>query len=256
MQNNNFLRLFVGQNLVKLSTTASTNSYLKELLSKSEPLSEGTVILADDQFAGRGQTGNSWFSSPGQNLTFSLLLNPRFLSVQQQFDLNKAISLALWDVLSPVLGPELKIKWPNDILFRDKKIAGILIENIIQGSSWKHAIIGIGLNVNQTDFPSELAQANSIKKILQRDCDLNRLLDDLCKAIEVRYLSLKAGKHELLKQQYLQALYRFEEQANFKVQGDLKSGKITGIGPNGLLQVYMDGELKEFGFKEIAFILD
>ncbi len=256
LQNNNFLRLFVGQNLVKLSAVASTNSYLKDLLSKSEPLPEGTVIMADDQFAGRGQMGNAWFSEAGLNLTFSILLNPKFIRIHQQFDLNKAISLALWDVLNPILGPELKIKWPNDILFGDQKIAGVLIENILQGNSWKHAIIGIGLNVNQLIFPSNLPTATSIKKILQTDCDLNLLLADLCKAVEVRYLALKAGKNETLHRDYLQALYRFQEKANFGVNGEIKSGRITGISPSGSLCVNINGDDREFGFKEITFITD
>lgn len=256
LQNNNFLRLFVGQNLVKLSTVASTNSYLKDLLSKSEPLAEGTVIMADDQFAGRGQMGNSWFSEPGLNLTLSILLNPKFMGIHQQFDLNKAISLALWDVLNPMLGPELKIKWPNDLLFGDQKIAGVLIENILQGSTWKHAIIGIGLNVNQLHFPSDLPKAVSIKNILQTDCDLSLLLDDLCKAVEVRYLALKAGKNEKLHRDYLQALYRLEAEANFGVNGEIKSGKITGVSPSGSLCVNINGDDREFGFKEITFITD
>ncbi|MFM6976020.1 MAG: biotin--[acetyl-CoA-carboxylase] ligase [Sphingobacteriaceae bacterium] len=235
---------------------ASTNSYLKELLSNSAPAAEGTVILADEQFAGRGQINNSWHSEKGKNLTFSILLNPGFLAIKQQFELNKAISLAVADVLTINLGQGFKIKWPNDILFGSKKIAGILIENIIQGNRWKHAIIGIGLNVNQTHFPPELNKAISIKNILQTDCDLNQLLADLCKAVEVRYLQLKAGKLAALHQDYLNALYKFEENSAFRLNGALKNGKITGISPIGLLQVDLAGEAREFGLKEIEFVID
>ncbi|MHB1178435.1 MAG: biotin--[acetyl-CoA-carboxylase] ligase, partial [Daejeonella sp.] len=114
MQNNTFSGLFVGQNLIKLKEVSSTNSFLKDALSKSTPLLEGTVIMADKQFAGRGQTNNVWMSEPGQNLTFSILLNPSFLQIDKQFELNKAISLALNDVLRNYTGDQALIKWPND----------------------------------------------------------------------------------------------------------------------------------------------
>ena len=230
--------------------------YLKELLSKSTPLNEGTVILADEQFAGRGQISNSWHSEAGKNLTFSILLNPGFLAVNQQFELNKAVSLAMADVLAPRLGKGLKIKWPNDILFGSQKIAGILVENIIQGSRWKHAIIGIGLNVNQTEFPAGLEQAASIKNILQTDCNLEELLADLCRAVEARYLQVKAGKFDRLHRDYLDALFRFEEDNTFRLNGALKKGKITGISPEGLLQLELEGEARQFGFKEIEFVIE
>lgn len=256
MQNNTFPGLFVGHNLVKLSAVASTNSYLKDLLSKSEPLPEGTVIMADEQFAGRGQISNSWHSQAGKNLTFSILLNPGAQAPEKQFELNKVISLGVYDALKPLLGESLKIKWPNDILVANRKIGGILIENIIQGQRWKHAVIGIGLNVNQTEFPAELNLATSIKNILHTDCDLNQPLADICKAVEVRYLQLKAGKLALLHQDYLKALYKLEEYSTFLVDGELKTGKITGISPIGLLQIELDGQVKEFGFKEITFVIN
>ena len=211
--------------------------------------------MAEDQFAGRGQIDNTWHSEAGKNLTFSLLLNPTFLNLNQQFNLNKVISLALSDVLLPLLGPELKVKWPNDILFGNKKIAGVLIENIVQGSRWKHAVVGIGLNVNQVEFPDGLP-AISIKNILQSDCDLTRLLGDLCKAVEIRYLQLKAGKSELLHRDYLSSLYKFKEFGNFRFNGEVHRGKISGISPQGLLQVDLEQGCREFGFKEITFIID
>lgn len=254
LQNNTFSGLFVGQKIVKLSSTASTNSYLKDLLSKSEPLPEGTVIMAEEQLAGRGQMGNSWYSEAGKNLHFSLLLKPSFLNLSQQFELNKAVSLALYDTLEPLLGPDLKIKWPNDLLYRDQKLCGILVENLLQGSKWKHAVVGIGLNVNHDQFPAELPQAISLKNILHSDADLESLLADLCKALEVRYLQLKSAKFERLHQDYLKALYKFEEWEIFRLKEESREGKITGISTQGLLQVDFGSEKLEFGFKEIAFV--
>lgn len=257
MQNNTFPALFIGQNLVKLSSVASTNNYLKECLSNSEPLLEGAVILADEQFAGRGQIENTWHSEPGKNLTFSLLLQPNFLPIGQQFDLNKVVSLAIIDTLKPHFGDLVSIKWPNDILVETKKIAGVLIENSVQGSRWKHAVVGIGLNVNQTTFPAELgSRATSIKTILHTDCDLNKLLADLCKALEVRYLQLRSGKFEQLHREYLQHLFKFGQQSYFKVAEQVFEAQITGVGAGGLLELRTTEGMQTFGFKEIAFVFD
>src|SRR5690606_25093723 len=126
--------------------------YLKNELSKSTPLHEGTVIMAVDQYAGKGQQGTVWQSEPGKNLTFSLLLTPFFLSPKHQFRLTVAVSVALVRALATLLGERVAIKWPNDLYVGDRKIGGMLIENILQGPRWKSAIIGIGLNVNQTVF--------------------------------------------------------------------------------------------------------
>ncbi|HEY5325424.1 MAG TPA: biotin--[acetyl-CoA-carboxylase] ligase, partial [Mucilaginibacter sp.] len=115
MQNNIFSGLFVGQNFITLNEVDSTNNFLKELLSNSKPLMEGTVIMAVNQFAGRGQQQNGWYATPGKNLTFSIFLKPHFLQVINQFDLIRVISLGVFDAISPLLGDKLKIKWPNDI---------------------------------------------------------------------------------------------------------------------------------------------
>jgi len=256
LQNNTFSALFIGQNLVKLSSVASTNNYLKELVSNSGPLAEGTVIMADHQFAGKGQLQNVWESEAGKNLTISILLKPTFLGIEQQFELNKAVSLALLDVLTPLLGDTVSIKWPNDILVADKKIAGILIENSVQGSRWKQAVVGIGLNVNQTQFSPNLTRATSIKNILHRDCDLNSVLADLCVALEKRYLQVRAQKFEHLHRDYLQHLFKFGEQSKFRVGDAVIEAEISGVSPSGLLELHTSTGTQTFGFKEIAFCFD
>ncbi|HZX59878.1 MAG TPA: biotin--[acetyl-CoA-carboxylase] ligase, partial [Mucilaginibacter sp.] len=125
-------------------------------MSNSKPLPDGTVIMADDQHAGRGQQNNRWHSEPGKNLTFSLLLRPSFLSVTRQFDLTRAVSMGIIEALRPFLGEKLKIKWPNDIYYEDRKMGGILIENTLQSNQIKNSVIGIGLNINQEAFPAEI----------------------------------------------------------------------------------------------------
>ena len=254
MQSNNFLGLFVGQNTITLNAVDSTNNYLKQLMTKSEPVPEGTVILAVEQSAGRGQLGNSWHSETGKNLTFSILLNPTFLPIEQQFQLNKAISLALNDVLSNYFNTSTKIKWPNDSFIGKNKIGGMLIENSIQGSLLKHAIIGIGLNVNQARFPPTLKNVTSFCQILHQQFDLKNLLREICQAIEARYLQLRAGKHSEINAEYLNKLYGLNEWRNYCVQGAIKNGKISGVNAIGALEVEIDNQITAFGLKEIVFI--
>ena len=255
LQNNTFSGLFVGQNIVTLSRVESTNTYLKKELSKSAPFPEGTVIMAEEQFAGRGQSNNIWISEPRKNLTFSILLNPDFISPHKHFVLNKAVCVAINDVLSDIIGPAVKIKWPNDIYVNNKKLGGILIENIVQGSLWKHSVVGIGINVNQSDFPETLTNVTSIKKILQHDYDLKKLLDEICRAVELRYLQIKEGKHEYLHQEYLGRLYLMNELALFSVKNAKKQGTIKGVTEDGLLEVLFADGCRAFDLKEITFLI-
>ena len=255
MQNNIFSGLFVGQNLITLKEVDSTNTFLKNLVSNSKPLPEGTVIMAESQYAGRGQQQNGWHSQAGKNLTFSLLLNPSFLPVTQQFDLTRVISLGVFNALEALLGDRLKIKWPNDIYYGDKKLGGILIENLLQGSLIKQAVIGIGINVNQLEFPDWVPNPISINQILQQDYDLQLLLSQICRHIEAWYLKLRAGKTELIREAYLNSMYWLNETHLFRSNGDVFSGKIKNIENNGLLVVNNNIETEfKFTFKEIEFL--
>ncbi|MBC8053602.1 MAG: biotin--[acetyl-CoA-carboxylase] ligase [Sphingobacteriaceae bacterium] len=254
MQNNTFSRLFVGQNVVTLKQVDSTNNFLKNELAKSTPLCEGTVILAEEQFAGRGQANNTWYSEPGKNLTFSLLLSPAFLNPEKQFLLNKSLSIAINDTLTTIIGNKAKIKWPNDIYYDNDKLGGVLIENILRGNSIKYSIIGIGLNINQTQFRSDIKNVTSLKKILHRDYDIKDVLYQLCSSIEQRYLQLRAGSAELIDRDYLKGLYKLNENHRFRIGGKEREGVIKGISENGSLEVLIDGELRRYGFKEIVFV--
>ncbi|MBP8067718.1 MAG: biotin--[acetyl-CoA-carboxylase] ligase [Pedobacter sp.] len=255
MQNNTFSTLFVGQNLIKLSAVDSTNNFLKSLVSNSEPLPEGTVIMADHQFAGRGQQHNKWVVEPGKNLTFSLLLKPTFLPLNHQFLLNMAVSIALNAALTPYLGPDLTIKWPNDVYFKNQKIGGVLIENSIVGNDIKTAIIGIGINVNQRYFEGELThKATSVFQILQKDVNLMELLAEVCKELEHLYLQLRAGKHTKIRKVYVEKLYQLNKLAYYQKNGEVFEGIIRGVSDIGLLKMETDSGDQEFNFKEIAFL--
>lgn len=254
MQNNTFSRLFVGQNFITLREVDSTNNYLKNELTKSTPLPEGTVIMADHQYAGRGQLNNTWHSEAGKNLTFSLLLCPSFLNIDNQFILNKALSIAINEFLSQFIGNHLNIKWPNDIYYKDDKLGGILIENILQGSKWKYAIVGIGLNINQTMFPNEVKDVTSLCKILHTDYDLQKLLFQLCSYIEINYLKLKASKVDEINAKYLNKLYRLNEWHFYKASNEVIKGKIIGVDNRGCLLMETTKAIRTFDLKEIEFL--
>ncbi|WP_432714008.1 biotin--[acetyl-CoA-carboxylase] ligase [Pedobacter sp.] len=256
MQNNIFSTLFIGQNLITLSSVDSTNNYLKQLVSNSEPLPEGTVIMAEDQFAGRGQQGNIWQSAPGKNLTFSIYLKPVFLPLHQQFLLNMAVSNALNDALTHFLGPGVKIKWPNDVYYNHQKLGGVLIENQISGQTYKTGIIGIGLNVNQLEFTGDLnSRVTSITRILHKNVNLIELLAVLCSHIESQYLKLKANHFHSLQEAYLKNLFWFQEKGKFRHDGLIIEGVITGVSEQGLLMISSGGVEKAYQFKEIEFLI-
>ncbi|WP_240663202.1 biotin--[acetyl-CoA-carboxylase] ligase [Mucilaginibacter limnophilus] len=239
---------------MSLKEVDSTNTFLKNVLSNSKPVPDGTVIMAEAQYAGRGQQQNGWHAEPGKNLTFSLLLNPVFLSISQQFDLNRAISLGVHYALKPILGEPLSIKWPNDIYYDDYKLGGILIENILSGEKIKHSVIGIGINVNQDEFPPHVPNPVSVKQILHSDYDLRQLLLEICGGIEAYYLKLKAGRTDELRSGYLDILYGLNESRNYKSNDSVFEGTIKNVTPEGLLVVNTLNGDKLFGLKEIEFL--
>ena len=246
--------LFVGKVLHQFDSLPSTNLYAQELLSKNKP-SEGTVILAFDQPKGRGQIGNKWESKAGKNLTFSIILYPRFLPVRKQFLLNQAISLSVFDTLHKYIPEGLTIKWPNDLYVFDKKITGILIQNSIKGSTLQSAIIGIGLNVNQKDFRNA-PNPTSLSLEIGKESKLKNILAELLFHLEVRYLQLKSGNIEQIQNDYLIHLFRFGKEYEFKrPDGIIFKGIIQGITAIGKLIVKTEGGKEEFGFKEIKYVV-
>lgn len=224
-------------------------------MSNSAPLPEGTVIMADYQFAGRGQQENSWHSEAGLNLTFSIYLNPSFLPIGKQFLLNMAVSVGIRDALAVFLGDQLKVKWPNDLYYKSQKLGGILIENILSGMKYKASIIGIGINVNQQILnPALLNKATSMGKILQRDVNLIELLGLLCAHIEGQYLKLKSGNLNNLQQNYLSGLYKFKQNGLYRHLGETFEGKIIDVTETGLLVIQSGHTEKQYNFKEVEFL--
>ncbi|TKC04917.1 biotin--[acetyl-CoA-carboxylase] ligase [Pedobacter frigoris] len=255
MQNNTFSTLFVGQNLIRLSAVDSTNNFLKEMVSKSEPLPEGTVIMADNQFAGRGQQENTWHATAGLNLTFSIFFKPAFLPINKQFMLNIAVSIGVRKALQQIVPQGIKVKWPNDIYFGDRKLGGILIENTLSGNCYKSSIVGIGINVNQEEFnPDQVKRATSLCKILQADVNLIDLLGQICGSIEAEYFKLKSGNYTALLTEYLKGLYRFNEEAAYREGLIIFKGRIRDVTETGQLIIEVEGRNKSYNFKEIEFL--
>lgn len=227
------------------------------MVSKSEPLPEGTVIMADNQFAGRGQQENVWHATAGLNLTFSIFFKPVFLPIDKQFMLNIAVSTGINKALQQIVPEGIKIKWPNDIYFGDRKLGGILIENTLSGNCYKSSIVGIGINVNQGEFGGDHSKkAISLCKILQADVNLIELLRDICKGIEVEYLKLKSGNYSVLLSEYIKGLYKFNEEAAYRQGPVVFKGRIVDVTELGQLILEAGGNFKRFNFKEIEFLND
>lgn len=241
--------LFTGQSLVYVPECHSTNAEAARMLQTNPATAEGSVVVTDNQTAGRGQRGNTWESEPGKNLTFSLVLKPVFLLAKDQFKLNMAISLALYDYLHKQV-PNASIKWPNDMMLDNQKTCGILIENQISGQTIQHSIVGIGLNVNQKSFALSTATSLAIKK--GYDFILNDVLTELLQCIEGRYLQLRSGI--ALKEEYLRALYGAGEARRFQSGEEVFDGMITGVDAIGRLEVAVSGCKRYFDLKEIKFL--
>ncbi|MBX2897046.1 MAG: biotin--[acetyl-CoA-carboxylase] ligase [Cyclobacteriaceae bacterium] len=210
---------------------------------------EGTVVITDNQYSGRGQRGNLWVTEPGMNLTFSVLLKPN-LKADQQFVLAQAIALAVADyVKTKITG--VKIKWPNDILVNDKKICGMLIESSLSGSIVQFSIAGIGLNINQTWFQS--ARATSLKLLTNKEFDLAIELHHLLAAIEKQYLRLREGAIADIQRAYEQNLYRLGERHEFKTKHERFKGAIKSVDAQGRLVITTEAGEHAFDLKEIRF---
>jgi BirA family biotin operon repressor/biotin-[acetyl-CoA-carboxylase] ligase len=216
---------------------------------------DGTIVITADQTAGRGQRGNTWEALPGQNITCSIILKPEFLNATEQFKLNIAISLGIYDFLSKYLPENLKIKWPNDIYIGDRKIGGVLIENTLSGNRIAYSIIGIGLNINQLSFEDAHSRAISLRLATQNidEFDIRNLIEELCVSIEKYYFQLKNGLHSEQKKAYLEILYRYQEKHFFRKNEEKFLGKIVGVAPTGHLMIEANDKVEYFDFKEVSF---
>ncbi len=240
----------LGKKVIFLPQCHSTNEEAQKLL-KSGDFIVGTTVISQHQTGGKGQRGNSWESEPGRNALFSVILDASFIPIKESFRLHMLTSLALHDTLFPILGKNLKIKWPNDIYYKNQKLSGILIENIIAKRNLEHSVIGIGININQEAFTSP--QATSIKEITQLDHEVNEVIEDLLCSLEARIKRLKGHPMDTLRREYERKMYRLGEVAKYTDPEGAFHGTIKGIDPSGKLQIEKDGRTALYDFQEVSF---
>ncbi len=241
--------------LIKINATESTNTYLKDL-SRSTRLKDATVVVTSHQSKGRGQQGASWFSEDEKSLTFSLYKVFEDVSVINSYYISMAVALGITEILKSFNLPDVKVKWPNDIMSRNKKCGGVLIENFLQNNNIKASVIGVGLNVNNLAFV-ELPHATSMRLASGQIFTISELLDKvICNILKKLHL-LETRQFELLHKQYHNTLFAMDMMRVFEDIHQIKfNGIIKGVTNKGFLQVFLDsGELKLFALKELKFCL-
>lgn len=239
---------------IHLEQIDSTNAYLQR--QQSEHDIRNWVVSTDEQTAGKGMGSNGWESEVGKNLTFSLALDMGFLPAERQFLLSEAVPLGIIEVLDTLLPSEkLSIKWPNDIYFENRKLAGILINSTIKANMMDISIIGIGLNVNQMKFQDWPTHPISLKMVTGKEYDLKPLLEQIAERILIKVQQLQSTPTSIEKD-YLKRLFRYRTWADYEVEGKVLRLFMTGIDSFGRLQL-LDTENKPYCFdiKEIRFII-
>jgi len=232
----------------------STNNYaMAKVHAGMAP--EGTIFFAYEQWAGKGQRGKSWSSLPGENIIISAVLEPVFLSVTRQFPLSACVALACHDLYSRyVPSGQSSIKWPNDLYWRDRKAGGILIESICKGNDWLFAIVGIGININQVQFPDNIKNAISLKQIIGKTMKTDELAKELCGFIEKRYDELKEQKADQLLNRYNQLLYKRNQPVKLKKGNIIFETTVKEVTSQGQLLTF-DAIERSFGFGEVEWIM-
>jgi len=246
--------MIIGHTVLHFSTLTSSNVFALDYIAKNSPI-EGTVIKTDYQSEGQGQIGRKWFSDAEKNLLFSIIMKPRFIEPKNQFYFNQAISVAIRSTLEEVIkDSSVLIKWPNDIYIDKKKVAGILIQNTINKSVINYSVVGIGLNVNQKNFPSDLPNPTSLVLELGQKLDRDELLQNIFQSIEHQYLKLRAGKVEEISNEYQQYLLGINQKLNFKDAESQFSAVLKGTDKDGRLLLLKEDQKCYYTFGEITYL--
>ncbi len=246
--------LYFYMRIIKVNAIDSTNSFVRKFYEGSRDF-EPVCVRAISQTAGRGQRGSNWLSKAGENLTFSILYPQYKLNISRHFLLSATISLAVLEVLKTLEIPELKVKWPNDILSAKQKIGGILIENIVKTEGIVASIIGIGLNINQSNFEG-LPQAGSLKSITGNTYDLDEILEKLIYKIERELKELPNKTRTEILEQYAQSMFRLNVVSTFSANDrENFNGIIRGVTTEGKLNLEIeDAVFKTYDLKEIQLL--
>lgn len=216
----------------------------------------GDIIWAEEQLAGRGQRGHTWISPKGENLTFSLVVEPKFLPANEQFRLLETIALALCDAFK-AFGIETRIKWTNDIYHADRKLVGILIEHFYSGATLRRTVVGIGINVNQANFDPSLPNPTSMHTITGKVFEREQVLERVEKAFAHRFAQLQQGDYATLARDYHTHLYRLGCEQLFRLpDGTEFTALIEGVASDGALVLrHADQTRHQYQFKEVEFVI-
>lgn len=239
--------------IIKLNNIDSTNDYLLQLASQESEW-EG-VVTADYQSAGKGMGDNKWESEVGKNLLFSILLHPNWLPVNSQYLLSMAEAISIKEVLSNYT-TDITIKWPNDIYWKDKKISGTRIDTNISGGNICDMVIGTGININQRQFYSDAPNPISLWQITHSEHSTEEILHQIIRTFDKYCQKLMQGDTATIIHNYHEALYRKDGIHTYKDKDGQFEAEIKEVLPNGTLRILRkDGNIKEYMFKEIEFIL-
>jgi BirA family transcriptional regulator, biotin operon repressor / biotin---[acetyl-CoA-carboxylase] ligase len=263
----------LGTPFIELQSVDSTNNYARSLL--NEGLAQhGTTVFAHEQLSGKGQRGKIWITEKDANLILSVVIKPAPLQSLQQFRLSACTAVGIHEFFRKYAGNDIKIKWPNDLYWQDRKAGGILIENVIEAgyeqsmtgdrwlaieneqqiSQWKWSIIGIGININQTSFPEELKNPVSLKQITGRNFDPVILARELCAILTNYFQQLITEGFDSIYAQYVSHLYKKNEKIKLKKSNRVFETLVKGVSTSGKLITQHTIE-EEFDFGEVEWVI-
>jgi BirA family biotin operon repressor/biotin-[acetyl-CoA-carboxylase] ligase len=236
-----------------LTSVDSTNNYAMGIV-RDGLAKHGEAWFSYEQTLGKGRRGKLWKAEKGKNIILTIVVSTRFLTVYQQFCLSVAVSLACFEFYKKYAGDETKIKWPNDIFWNDRKAGGILIENVVKGNEWQWAIIGIGININQTEFNIDgVFVPVSLKQITGREYDIIALANELYEKVMNKYDALKKNQFNKMLIEYNQILFGLDKKIKLKKDTIVFETTVKGVTPQGKLITYSSME-KQFDFDEVEWL--
>ncbi|MGQ0737871.1 MAG: biotin--[acetyl-CoA-carboxylase] ligase [Bacteroidota bacterium] len=251
----------IGSPFIELQSVDSTNNYARQQI-HAGLAQHGMTLFAHEQTAGKGQRGRAWASEPGANIAISIVVNPAPLPLNRQFQLSACVAVSVHEFFIKYAGNETKIKWPNDLYWQDRKAGGILVESVVSGREsgvgWRWAIIGIGININQTSFPAELPNPVSLKQISGKEHNPVMLAKELCIIIENYFQQLIIKGFDNIYDKYQQYLYKRNEKVKLKKGNRVFQAIIKSVSPSGKLivqhSIEEDPATIGFDFGEVEWI--
>jgi len=243
---------------IELQMVDSTNNYALTQIHAGLALHR-TAIFTHEQVAGKGQRGKSWISPRGENIALSIILKPTPLEVSHQFQLSACIAVATRDLFSKYAGQDTKIKWPNDLYWKDRKAGGILIESVIRSqesgiNSWEWAVIGIGININQAEFSRDLPNPVSLKQITGKTFDPLKLAKELCSLVDEYYDQLITKGFSAILPLYLSHFYKKDEKVRLKKGSRIFEAFIKSVSGDGKL-IVQHGIEEQLDIGEIQWVV-